>query len=125
MGVDRRAFAGGAIVAALLGASRAGAQVAAPAAAPYGMIGRMKAKPGRRAELAAILRATTGAMPGCVAYLVNDDPADRDSLWITEVWSDKAHHDASLSLPAVRAAIAKGRPLIAGFDLSLETTPPR
>jgi len=32
-------------------------------------------------------------------------------------------HDASLSLPAVRDAIAKGRPLIAGFSNQVETVP--
>jgi hypothetical protein len=32
-------------------------------------------------------------------------------------------HDASLSLPSVKEAIAKGRPLIAGFSDRVVTTP--
>ena len=82
----------------------------------YGLIARIKAVPGKRAELAAILVPGDGGMPGCLSYVVAEDPADADALWVTEVWADEAAHGASLGLPAVQAAIAKGRPLIAGFD---------
>ena len=92
-------------------------------AAPYGMIGKMKAQPGKRAELIAILGAGTGDMPGCRAYLIAEDAKEPDAIWITEIWDSKASHDASLALPAVKAAIAKGRPLIAGFEMSAETRP--
>lgn len=51
------------------------------------------------------------------------DVTDKDAIWITEVWTDQASHEASLSLPAVRAVIAKGRPLIAGFGDSTVTVP--
>ena len=44
-----------------------------------------------------------------------EDPADPDTVWITEVWDDAASHQASLQLPAVKAAIAQARPLIASF----------
>lgn len=88
----------------------------------YGLIGRMIAHPGKRAELAAILTPTEGSgMPGCLSYIVAEDPTNADALWITEVWIDQAAHRASLQLPAVQAAIAKGRPLIAGFDSQAET----
>jgi quinol monooxygenase YgiN len=90
---------------------------------PFGMIGKMKAQPGKRAELIAILGSGTGAMPGCRAYLIAEDAKDPDAIWITEVWEDASSHKASLQLPAVREAIAKGRPLIAGFELSAETRP--
>lgn len=90
---------------------------------PFGMIGKMKSQPGKRAELVAILAAGTGAMPGCRAYLIAEDAKDADAIWITEVWDDAASHKASLELPAVREAIAKGRPLIAGFEISVETKP--
>jgi quinol monooxygenase YgiN len=46
-----------------------------------------------------------------------------DAVWVTEVWENQASHQASLSLPAVQAAITKGRPLIAGFGERFETTP--
>ena len=119
MDLDRRQ-----IVAAGLGL--AAATVAAPAIGEtpmYGLIGRMKAQPGQRDALAAILLEGTDAMPGCLSYIVARDPADADALWITEVWDSADSHRASLQLPAVQAAIARGRPLIAGFDSQTVTEP--
>jgi quinol monooxygenase YgiN len=89
----------------------------------FGLIGKMIAVPGQRDALAAILLEGTGSMPGCLSYIIAADPADADALWITEVWDSRESHEASLALPAVRAAIAKGRPLIAGFSDRVETTP--
>lgn len=100
--------------------------VAAPAFGDtpmYGLIGRMKAQPGQRDALAAILLEDTGEMPGCLSYIIARDPEDADALWITEVWDSPDSHRASLQLPAVQAAIARGRPLIAGFDNRHETEP--
>ena len=87
----------------------------------HGLIGRIRALPGKRDELAAILAPGEGTMPGCLSYIVAEDPTDADILWVTEVWVDAAAHKASLQLDSVRAAIAKGRPLIAGFDSYIET----
>lgn len=119
MTVDRRQ-----ILAAGLGL--AAMTVAAPTLGDtpmYGLIGRIKAQPGQRDALAAILLQGTDVMPGCFSYVVARDPADADALWVTEVWDSQESHRASLSLPGVQAAIAKGRPLIAGFDSQTETEP--
>lgn len=89
----------------------------------YGLIGRIRAVPGQRDALAAILLAGTAGMPGCLGYVVAADAGDPDALWVTEVWDSKTSHRASLSLPAVQQAIAQGRPLIAGFSERFETTP--
>lgn len=42
---------------------------------------------------------------------------------MTEVWDSEASHQASLALPAVRAAIARGKPMIAGFSDRTVTEP--
>ena len=89
----------------------------------HGIIGKMNAAPGQRDALVSILLEGTSAMPGCLSYVIATDPADPDGLWITEVWDSAASHQASLKLPAVQAAIAKGRPLIAGFSNRVETVP--
>jgi len=89
----------------------------------YGLIGKMTAVPGERETLAGILLEGTGGMPGCLSYVIAADPEDADALWITEVWESREAHQASLQLPAVQAAITKGRPLIAGFSDRHETTP--
>ncbi|MFN3843800.1 MAG: putative quinol monooxygenase [Rehaibacterium terrae] len=89
----------------------------------YGLIGKIKATPGQRDALAAILLEGTADMPGCLSYVIAHDPGDPDALWITEVWDSREHHTASLALPAVQQAIARGRPLIAGFGERFETQP--
>jgi len=89
----------------------------------YGLITKISSAPGQRDALAAILVEGTHAMPGCLSYVIASDPADGNALWITEVWETQASHQASLSLPAVQTAIAKGRPMIAGFGTRVETVP--
>ena len=89
----------------------------------YGLIGKITTTPGQRDALVAILVEGTAKMPGCLSYIVSLDTTDPDGLWVTEVWDNQESHRASLQLPAVQAAIAKGRPLIAGFSNRVETTP--
>lgn len=89
----------------------------------YGLIGRMKAVPGQRDALVSLLLEGTAAMPGCLSYVIALDPTDENAIWITEAWDSAESHRASLELPPVQAAIAKGRPLIAGFGERFETTP--
>ena len=89
----------------------------------YGLIGKMTATPGQRDALIAILIDGVAGMPGCLSYVVARDPKDADLRRITEVWDSQASHQASLSLPSVRAAIAKGRPLIAGMEAPIVTAP--
>jgi len=89
----------------------------------YGLIGKITAAPGQRDALASILLESTQDMPGCLSYIIATDPADADAIWVTEVWDSAASHKASLGLPAVQAAIAKGKPLIASFGNRVETAP--
>lgn len=89
----------------------------------YGLIGQITATPGNRAELIAILERGTRDMPGNIAYVIAEDRADENALWITEVWDSEDSHAASLQLPGVQAAIAEGRPLIVGVGHRFETTP--
>jgi len=89
----------------------------------YGLIGKMTAVAGQRDALAAILLDGTNAMPGCLSYVIARDPADDNALWITEVWDSRSSHQGSMSLPAVQAAMVKGRLMIAGFGSRVETVP--
>ena len=89
----------------------------------YGLIGKMTAVAGKRDQLIAILVEGVAGMPGCLSYVVAKDPADADAIWITEVWDSEQSHKASLSLPEVKQAITRGRPLIAGFSNSTVTEP--
>lgn len=89
----------------------------------YGLIGKIIAASGQRDALIAILLDGAGGMPGCLSYIVAQDGTDPDAIWITEVWDSQESHAASLSLPSVQQAIARGRPLIAGFGERFETVP--
>jgi len=89
----------------------------------YGLIGKMIAAPGKRDELISILLEGTTDMPGCLSYVVSQDSTDENALWVTEVWESQTSHEASLSLPGVQRAIAKGKPMITGFGERFETTP--
>ena len=89
----------------------------------FGLIGKMIAAPGQRETLIAVLLEGTQDMPGCLSYVVARDAKDENAIWISEVWDSKDSHAASLTLPEVKAAIAKARPLIAGFG-DYSTTEP-
>jgi quinol monooxygenase YgiN len=119
MAIDRRMMLGVTAAATILPT----AAISAKGTAMYGMLGRMKAAPGKRDDLLVLLLESSGGMPGCLSYIVAKDLKDPDAIWITEAWDSKEHHDASLKLPQVQAAIAKARALIAGFDSSAETEP--
>ena len=89
----------------------------------YGLIGKMIAAAGQRDALIAILLEGIADMPGCLSYIVANDPADENAIWITEVWDSERSHHESLSLPAVQQAIARARPMIAGIGVSTTTEP--
>src|SRR5262245_41582647 len=89
----------------------------------YGLISKIKANSAQRDTLVAILVDASAALPGCLSYVVAKDANDPDAMWVTEVWDSPASHHASLTVPAVRQAIAKAGPLIAGFEKRFETKP--
>lgn len=89
----------------------------------FGLIGKIKAKTGQRDALIEILLEGMRDMPGCLSYVIAQDPTDEDAIWITEVWDNQESHRASLSLPSVQQAIARGKSFIAGFGERYETRP--
>src|SRR5262245_38896207 len=89
----------------------------------YGLIVKINAAPGKRDELIAILVEGVNNMPGCLSHIVAQDAREADAIWITEAWATKESHDASLTLPHVKDAIARGKPLIAGFGERIATSP--
>jgi quinol monooxygenase YgiN len=119
MDLARREIVHGLIATAAV----AGRAAAKEEKAMYGIIGKMTTATGKRAEVISLLLQAVNAMPGCLSYVVAQDTADENGIWITEVWDSKDSHDASLSLPEVKKAIAAARPMIAGFSNQVITTP--
>lgn len=89
----------------------------------YGLIGKMLTAPGQRDTVTAILLEGIRDMPGCRSYVVANDPGNADAIWVTEVWDSAESHRASLALPSVQQAIARAKPMIAGFGERFETQP--
>jgi quinol monooxygenase YgiN len=91
----------------------------------FGMHGYFKAQPGKGQELAAILLEAAESLranDACLLYVVSRGD-DADTIWVSEAWTDREAHDASLDDPAARDQIARARPLIAGMDGRAEFTP--
>jgi quinol monooxygenase YgiN len=79
--------------------------------------GIMMAHPGQRvALLDELLQAANLVtdLPSCEVWIANTVPDDPDAIWMTEVWRSEADHAAPLANDAVKAVIARARPLIAG-----------
>jgi quinol monooxygenase YgiN len=119
---SRRRFLSAAVAVIAVGDIQVGS-IQLTGGSMYGLIGKITAIAGQRAALARILIDGSADMPGCLSYVVAADSAEPDALWVTEVWESQASHQASLQLPTVQAAIAKGRPLIAGFSNRVATAP--
>ena len=71
---------------------------------------KARAKPGNgdalAAELLEVARGLRDA-PGCELYVINRDPADRDLVWVTELWRSEQHmRDALESAGAASPARA-------------------
>jgi len=89
----------------------------------YGLIAKLTVVSGLRDELIKILEEGTRNMPGCRSYIVAKDAGEVNVVWVTEIWDSEASHQASLSLPAVKHAVAQAKPLVAGFERVAVTNP--
>ena len=90
------------------------------------MFGTFPSQPGKRDELAELLREVTRLpqpMPGCLSYIVYKLPGESDKVGVFEVWESREAHRASLELESVRRLIEQARPLIAGPPESVEIEP--
>jgi quinol monooxygenase YgiN len=88
----------------------------------YGYIGTMRTKAGHRDEVVEILlRGVDGLRAvGCHSYIVGVSDDEPETIWVTEAWESKEHHDASLQLPETRAAIGAAMPMLTGEFTSRE-----
>lgn len=80
------------------------------------MYGKFTARPGERDALVSVLLTAARLVesaPGVLVWLVNESMSEPDVVWITEVWTSKADHDASLSLPGIQELSGRAMPLLA------------
>jgi quinol monooxygenase YgiN len=90
----------------------------------HGYIGSMKTKSGHRDDVVSILSNSFDQLRelGCVFYLVGLSDTDDDTIWVTEIWQSKAHHDEAIQLPEAHEAMAKAMPMLIGEFNSEELT---
>lgn len=82
---------------------------------PYGLLGRLVAKPGQRAALVDLLLEAADLLrtaPGCRQWIVHEPLDAPDAVWIAEVWDTEDDHDASLQRADVRAIVGRAMPLL-------------
>ncbi|MBW7455302.1 putative quinol monooxygenase [Paenibacillus sepulcri] len=91
----------------------------------YGLYGKFTAQTGKRDELAKILLEAASQMDvieDCLLYVINVTENKPETIWVTEVWTDAAAHQASLLGEEAQTLIALARPLIAGIEqIQLQT----
>ena len=82
----------------------------------YGRFGKLGTRPGQRDALAALLLRDVETLRevGCELYIVQTAAAHPDAVWVTEVWTTREAHRASLQRPSVKQAIAEAMPLLCG-----------
>lgn len=82
----------------------------------YGLTGKLVAKPGKRDALIPLLLRGVDELKavGCDLYVVSISESNPDAVYVTEVWTSKEAHQASLTLPSVREAITEAMPLLTG-----------
>ena len=91
---------------------------------PYGYFGSMKTRPGHRDEIVAILLGGADGLraAGCDLYAVGTSDTDDDTVFVSEIWASKEHHDKSLELPETQAAIKRAMPMLTGDFTRQEMT---
>ncbi len=83
----------------------------------YGMTGKLTAQAGQRPQLVEILLNASqlvGSLPTCSLYAVAEELSDDVTVWVMEIWQNKASHDDSLKDEKVRALINQAMPLLGG-----------
>ena len=84
----------------------------------YLLINRMVTKPGKRDEVTAILLESSAVfehIDACVMSLVSHDAAEADVIWVQDVWTDEAAHEAAMAEPGMREYVQRAIPLLAGM----------
>lgn len=87
---------------------------------------RMVARQGQGDALAdTLLRVANGMRdaPGCELYLINVSADEADTVWVTEVWADKAASDEALSGDLGEVDISEVMALLSGPPVLVELTP--
>ncbi|AYB33918.1 putative quinol monooxygenase [Chryseolinea soli] len=83
----------------------------------YGFTGSFKTKPGKGADMIAILLQAAESVrtaKGCHLYIISQDEKDPDNIHVFETWDSREDHDNSLKMEDSKGLIAQAMPLLEG-----------
>jgi heme-degrading monooxygenase HmoA len=81
----------------------------------FSVYGRMTAQPGQREVLIERFRDVLRiGIPGLEWCSINTVPDNPDTIWVTQIWTDKAAHDAGTHSDIVVSATARVMSVVAG-----------
>ncbi|AHI55588.1 putative quinol monooxygenase [Listeria ivanovii] len=81
----------------------------------YGLLTAFYTHPGERDQLATMLLEAAESLEEyntCIQYIVSVSETEADTIFVSEIWVDKGHHEASLDNISVKNMIQKAKPLI-------------
>ena len=91
----------------------------------YGLFGKFDAQEDKRDELIKILLKAAELLQrndDCIEYIVGKSEKPNE-VWVSELWTSKAAHDASLEPEDIRELVMSALPYIAGMPSGTEYYP--
>lgn len=85
----------------------------------FSLFGKFTIQEGERDTMVDILLEAAESMDDlieCEIYLVNTSESEPNCVYVYEVWSDEAAHQASLTLEVTQTLISRAKPLITGME---------
>jgi quinol monooxygenase YgiN len=85
----------------------------------FSLFGKFTVLKGERDNMVGILLEAAESMKEldeCEIYLVHTSESEPEAVYVYEVWSTAAAHQASLALEATQTLIKRAKPLIAGME---------
>jgi quinol monooxygenase YgiN len=82
------------------------------------LINKLIAKPGKRSEVIRILLESAKPFQendACLLYLVHEDQANENAIWVEDLWTDKKEHEMALAKPELQEYVKKAMPLLEGM----------
>jgi quinol monooxygenase YgiN len=92
----------------------------------YALINKLTAKPGKRQEVIDLMLEAGAPFdhnPSCLLYLVSTDKEDPDVIWVQDLWTDRADHEAAMATEEMSAQVKRSVPLLAGMPEQIEVEP--
>lgn len=86
--------------------------------------GSLQTKPGYRDEVIAILLSFDESLraAGCSLFAVGVSDSDPDTIFGSEIWESREHHDRWRDSPKVQNAMSKAMPMLTGEATAKDMT---